>query len=135
MNIEVLWDDEAKTAIRYVYKEAWDWNDYYAAINAADQLLDCVSYQVAAIHDFRSASMLPKGAITHMQKGFAAKRHRNLGMLVFVGANMFIQSIERVGRKLAPSMANKWDIRFARSLEEAREIARQYRRENKGEVG
>lgn len=122
MNIDVKWDNEAKTIIRYVYKNGWNWDDYFAAIKAAADLEDTVDHKVDVIMDFHDANMIPQGAVTQVQRAFAYPRHPNIGLTVFVGANAFIRAIEGIGRKLAPSAAKKWDLAFAATLEEAYHI-------------
>lgn len=122
MNIDVQWDNDAKTIIRYVYRNGWNWNDYFSAINGAAELLDTVKHPVDIVMDFRNANMLPQGAISQMQRAFSHTRHPNIRLTVLVGANSFIRTIESIGRKLVPSAARQWDITFAATLEEAHDI-------------
>lgn len=127
MNIDVMWDNETKTIIRYLFKNGWNWDDYFAAIKAAGELLDTVDHKVDIVMDFHSANMIPQGAITQVQRAFSHPRHPNIALTIFVGANAFIRAIEGIGRKLAPSAAQKWDLAFAATLEEAYRISESHR--------
>lgn len=123
MNIDANWDNETKTIIRYQYRNGWNWDDYFAAIKAAADLLDTVDHKVDIIMDFHSANLLPQGAVTQVQRAFSHPRHPNIGLTIFVGANAFIRAIENLGRRLAPSAASKWDLTFAATLEDAYRIS------------
>jgi hypothetical protein len=127
MNIDVNWDNETKTIIRYLYKNGWNWDDYFAAIKSAGELLDTVDHKVDIIMDFHNANLIPQGAITQVQRAFSHPRHPNIRLTIFVGANAFIRAIEGIGRKLAPTAAKKWDLAFAATLEEAYHIAEEQR--------
>lgn len=119
MGISVQWDDEARTIIRCVFEPRWTWDDYYRAIDEIYKILDGVSYQVNVIYDLSSTHILPKNVFTNARHVFNIGRHPNYGLLVIVGANSFIHLVESTVRRLVPAAAAKWDIQFAKSLEDA----------------
>ena len=121
MNIEIVWDNEAKSILRYIYGRSWTWTDFNAAAKTAYAMLDTVDHKVSVIMDFQNANIIPQGAITQVQRAFSTPRHKNISTTVIVGssANTFLQAIAGVGRKL--SRANDWQLTFVSTLPEAYE--------------
>jgi hypothetical protein len=115
--ITVEWDNETRTIIKYVYQQGWDWQDYQTAIESAARMIGEENHPVNVIMDFRSASMLPAGAITHVQKALSYPRHPLVRLTAIVGANAFIRRIADIGQKL--SRKQSWDLSFVTTPEEA----------------
>ncbi len=121
MNIELVWDNDAKTILRYIYGKSWTWGDFNTAAKAAYDMLDTVDHKVNIIMDFQNANIIPQGAITHVQRAFSTPRHANITITIIVGssANTFLQAIAGVGRKLSRSGSNDWQLTFVANLPEA----------------
>lgn len=121
MNIQVVWDNDTKTILRYVYQRDWNWTDFHTAAKEAYAMLDAIDHKANVIMDFQNASLIPKGAITQVQRAFSTPRHANINTTVIVGANAntFLQAIAGVGRKLSRSAANDWQLNFVATLPEA----------------
>ena len=121
MNISVVWDNEEKTILRYIYGKNWNWNDFHSAAKEAYQMLDAVSHKVNIIMDFQNAQLVPQGAITNVQRAFSTRRHSNINTTVIVGAsaNNFLQAIAGIGRTLTRSSSNDWQLSFVATLPEA----------------
>lgn len=119
MNIELVWDNDGKTILRYIYGRNWTWADFNTAAKDAYNLLDTVDHKVSIIMDFQNANIIPQGAITQVQRAFSTPRHDNILTTVIVGssANTFLQAIAGVGRKLTRS--NDWQLTFVTNLPEA----------------
>ena len=119
MNIELVWDNEAKTILRYIYGRSWTWADFSMAAKEAYTILDSVEHKVSIIMDFQNANIIPQGAITQVQRAFSTPRHANILTTVIVGSssNTFLQAIAGVGRKLTRS--NDWQLTFVANLPEA----------------
>ena len=119
MNIEVVWDNDQKTILRYIYGKSWTWADFNSAAKLAYDMLDTVDQKVSVIMDFQNANIIPQGAITQVQRAFSTPRHANIGTTLIVGssANTFLQAIAGVGRKL--SRSNDWQLTFVSTLPEA----------------
>jgi len=137
MNINVVWDDEAKTILRYVYEKNWNWTDFHTAAKQAYEMLDTVDHTVNVIMDFQNASLIPQGAITQVQRAFSTPRHRNIGTTVIVGAaaRTFLQAIAGVGRKLSRSGADNWSLNFVATLPEAYALLQQQSQQNSSPKG
>ena len=121
MNISVVWDNDRKTILRYVYGKNWNWADFHSAAKEAYQMLDAVDHKVDVIMDFQNAHLIPQGAITNVQRAFSTQRHPNINMTVIVGAsaNNFLQAIAGIGRTLTRSKSNDWQLSFVATLPEA----------------
>jgi hypothetical protein len=121
MNIELVWDNDEKTILRYIYGRSWTWADFNTAAKEAYEMLDAVEHKVSIIMDFQNANIIPQGAITHVQRAFSTPRHANISTTVIVGssANTFLQAIAGVGRKLSRSGSNDWQLTFVSTLPEA----------------
>ena len=121
MNISVVWDNDEKTILRYIYGKNWNWADFHTAAKEAYQMLDEVDHKVNVIMDFQNAQLVPQGAITNVQRAFSTRRHANINMTVIVGAsaNNFLQAIAGIGRTLTRSGANDWQLSFVATLPEA----------------
>jgi hypothetical protein len=46
MGIQVMWDDERKWAVRYVFTSKWSWDDLKNAFRDVHALMDTVDYPV-----------------------------------------------------------------------------------------
>ena len=119
MTIEVNWDNEKHTIIRYIFQKGWIWDEVDAAFKAADKLMSEVDHKVDVIMDFSPSSLLvPKGAFTHAQRALSNERHANLSTTVIVGSR-FVQAIADLARKVARQSQDEWDLVFTTTLAEA----------------
>ena len=119
MTIEVNWDSEKHTIVRYVFQKGWSWDEVDPAFKAAAALMDTVDYKVDVIMDFSLSSLLvPKGAFTHAQRALSNPRHRNIATTVVVGSR-FVQAITDLARKVARRSADEWELMFTTTLAEA----------------
>lgn len=122
MNIDVIWDNPEKTAVRYIFKPRWNWADLHGAMQEAAKLMAEVNHRVDIIMDVTSASLIPSGAIAQAQKAFATQKHGNAGTTIVVSTSSFAQALVAVGRKLSGRAAQNWDMEFANSLDQARNV-------------
>ncbi len=124
MGIEVVWDSDAKTVIRYIYNGRWTWQDLDKAREEAGKLEASVTYRVDVIVDVQNSSLLPNGTISRARQVAvtAPTTHPNEGITVIVGAGAFVRSIYDVMLKVYPEMIRRRGIFFAKTLPEAREM-------------
>lgn len=119
MNINVAWDNEEQTILRYQFFKGWSWNDLREIFNEGYSMLDTVHHRVDVIMDFTEASMFaPSGAINQARHVSNNPRHDNIGLTVLVGSN-FVSSIFNMFKKIASNSTSKWDVAFAPTLNEA----------------
>lgn len=126
MAIEVTWDNEEKTIIRWTYSPDWTWNDAYQARDDEKLLIDSVPHIVDALGDMRAARGVPPGALTTVVN-VMTKRHERLGLTVLVGGNRFVQMMYAMIRKVHFGPLLRSRIVMAPTLEQAYQMIEEHR--------
>ncbi len=121
MPINVVWKDETRTVLVFVYEGNWDLNDFYQATDKANSLLDEVTHQVNMVLDVRGSKMIPNGFMTALSNSYR-NIHPNSGILVMVGINAFARAFIGLFRKVYPGKDSKKPIYFAGNYDEAQAI-------------
>ncbi len=122
MKINVAWDNDEKTILIYKFEKGWSWNDLREIFGEGYSMLDLVDHRVDVIMDFSEASMFaPSGAINQARHVSNNPRHDNIGLTVLVGSN-FVSSIFNMFKKIASNSTAKWEVVFARKIEESYSI-------------
>ncbi|MEL6527547.1 MAG: hypothetical protein AAFQ07_17735 [Chloroflexota bacterium] len=125
MSVEVLWDDEAKTIVRFVYEGKWDWNDFYTQIDAANAMMDTVSLPCVSLIDMTKSSYLPPNAAIHIRNVIQrSMSHNNSGISVFLNAGMFVEMMIGIVSKINPDIAENTEWLYTDDPAEARQMAR-----------
>src|SRR5262249_16383022 len=125
MNIKVVWDNESKTTIRYIFTRGWTWVEFRDAASEAITMLDTVQHKVNVIMDVRDAGLIPQGAFNNAQKIFGNKRHPNINLTVLVG-DSFLHRLTEIVTKLYRPKAQQWDLAVVKTLEEAHKLLEEY---------
>lgn len=123
MGITILWDNEEKTIIRYVYEGRWVWDDLHHARVQVHEMLNTVNHPVGIIVDVRESTLVPNGALSQGRQ-FATTSpttHPNEGRTIIVGANTFLRSMYDLFRKIYTTLSGNLDVDFAPTLESARQ--------------
>ncbi|MEP7291127.1 MAG: hypothetical protein ABI835_05060 [Chloroflexota bacterium] len=104
MKVDIRWENEAKTVIRYSYSGEWSWDDFYAILNQRDP--PPPDGQLSALVDLRQTTHLPGDAVLHLKS--AAKMAEEIdGMVVIITSNtamttlfnIFVTIYKRVGKR------------------------------------
>ena len=122
MKIQSQWDNDNHSIIRHEFERGWSWTDFHQALDTAYQMMDTVNQDVHVILDFRTANLIPNGALTQLKMAYSNPKHSNIGKTVVVGANSFMQALVSVGTKLAGNSSDNWEVQFANNLDEAYQI-------------
>jgi hypothetical protein len=124
MGIQVMWDDERKWAVRYVFAPKWSWEDLKNAFRDVHMLMDTVDYPVHSILDMTQTNALPEHAITQIGKiGLSDMAHKNQSrLMVLVGMSAFVRAIISAAGKVFKPLNEHNDLRFVKTLEEARKL-------------
>ncbi len=122
MGIRVIWDNEEKTIIRYVYEGRWDRDDFAVAYGQAKTMMDSVDHAVGVIIDVQQSHLIPSGIISR-SRHLVTTPSSNEGANVIVGANAFIRSlVDTFGKLWRHNTLGQRRITFATTLDEARAI-------------
>lgn len=126
MGVDVFWDDDSQTIVRFVYEGKWNWEDFYAYIDKANAMMDTVTLPCVSIIDMRKSTYLPPNATVHIRNVIQkSMSHNNSGISVFLDAGMFLEMMIDVIRKVHPDIAANTDWLYTDTLEDARKIARE----------
>lgn len=107
MGIEVLWDNEAKTIIRYIYAPDWTWQDFEQAAETSTSMAGTVTHSVGIIADFSQGAPPPMGALAKFKRA-QETAPPNLSGIAIVGGGVFINTLvnafSRVYRRLGENL-------------------------------
>ena len=118
MRISVEWDNDQHTILRWVFAARWAWEDYSAAQQQANQLLETIDHAVDVIGDLRNSSSLPANALT-AYRGFVDSTAKNVDLIVLVGASRFVKALVSVFLQVMPGKIPGTHIVFADTMERA----------------
>jgi hypothetical protein len=124
MGVRVVWHNDKKTIIRYIYENRWSWEDLYTARLEVKAMLESVPHKVGIIVDVRNSSILPSGTLARAKyiASSSPTLHHNEGVTVILGASGLVRSIYDVMRKIYPYTMRERKYYFASTLEEAYSI-------------
>lgn len=115
MGIRVVWDDNAKSIIRWDFEDPWTWDDFRAAFKQSVDMAADLGYRVDIIPNATQIKQLPIGALGEFKRT-QANSPENTGLVVITGGNMMTNTIIQTFSKV--NRIDQW--RTARSLDEAR---------------
>ena len=128
MAMTVVWDDDARTIVRYDVEGSWTWDDYQDSLVELNSLLDTVDHKVDVIINIRSGKWIPEDVFNRFNHDMR-QRHPNIGRLqVFVGAGMLIQILVASFMRIY-GRAVDIEFLFADTLEEARQLIHERRQQ------
>lgn len=126
MPIQVVWDNDDQTVIRYIIEGKWTWGEMLAAVAASNAMLDAAEGKVDFIHDMSASAGIPGGALSNLKR-FIGKEHPRTGQSVIVSGGrstsvLFAQGLLNIVDKI---YKRDWGFHFADSLEQARQYLAQ----------
>lgn len=119
MPVDLLWDNEQQTALRYRVEGRWNWEDLFAAIAQAHAWMDQCTQPIDILIDMRMAATIPSGPFWQA-KHMAAIKHTLTQHIVFVGAGKTIQAFVEVFRRTTHRSLSH--LHFVDSLAAARTL-------------
>jgi hypothetical protein len=122
MSIQVVWDDEQHTIIRYVFDRTWEWQDFFEAKAQAYGMIDAAQRKISVIMDAPRDTVMPKNMLTHFGSAIR-KKHPNTAVVVVVIRTPFLRSM--VNLLMRVSHTAKHSMCLVATLEEARNMARE----------
>lgn len=124
MQIEVRWDNEAKTVIYLKFQRGWSWPELRRAVETADQLIISVPHTVHLMIDIREAGGLPRDFMSAAGELFEQGSARpNEGKKIVIGAGALIRTAYKGFLAVYGRQMQGRPFTFAATLDEAREIA------------
>lgn len=122
MGIQLQWDNPERTIIRYDFDSHWTSEDFFNAIAADDPMIASVDHPVHLIFDMSNSDTVPVIQLTRLRQ-IANSVQDNSGMIVLVGANMWINALADIFQKVyATRLDNFKGLFHTVTLEDARTI-------------
>jgi hypothetical protein len=119
MSINVQWDNEQHTLLRWDFIGVWNWDDFLAAQKESNDLITSVPHKVDIISNVSQSHHLPPGAIGRFRM-YRRDDPENTGRVVVVGASIYIKTMVDIFRGMFPNTGGNFT--FANSLDEARSV-------------
>lgn len=119
MSVNVSWDNDDKTALRYDFKARWTWEEFDAATVQAFAMTGSVSHTVDSISNFETGAALPPNALFQFRRAMS-KAPPNRGITVIVGGSMFIKAMVTTFSRLNKQLGER--LLLADSLDQARTL-------------
>ncbi len=120
MPIQVIWDDDAHTRIRYDFTGEWNWTDYRAAVQEAYDLMRSVSHQVDTIANFKASPRLPGGALQQVKRALD-EAPDNVGELYIAHGSPFVNTITATFGRVYTLLGQR--VFVAKTLDDARAMS------------
>lgn len=128
MPANVIWDDEARTVVRYVMQGQWEWAEFRPIVDEARAMITSQTHPVGIIADLRESGPLPGEAIPTL-KYMAEITPDNACAFVVVGGSRFVRAIGGIFRRIYPRLG--LTPQFADTLEEARALIAEAREQHR----
>ncbi len=119
MSIQVYWEDDEKTILRYDFEGDWTWDELYTVFNQGVDMASAVDHRVDAIADMRHSGRIPGHAISHLRT-IADRQTQNVNLRIIVTTNTFILTIYRTGAKVYRQIPRYFQV--VGTIEEAHKI-------------
>ncbi len=126
MSIQVQWDNEQKTVVRWDFTGNWKWDEFLLAQHESNKLLSSVDYMVDIIGNVEQSRLLPPSALT-VYRSTLKNTAPNLGLIILVGSSPFIRQMVGIFMKISRFKGPGSDFRFADSNGQARTMIAAYR--------
>lgn len=129
MGIQVVWENDEHTVLRYVIEDPWSWDDLGNAFRQMHAMMDTVDHKVHSIMDMRKTRNIPTNAFTQIKRaGVNDPGHPNHSRLtVFVGASLFAKALLSVIGRTYRTLNEYNDFRFVETVEQAHALLQKER--------
>lgn len=118
MAIDIGWDDETKTILRWTMQGTWTWDDFWAAIAETDTYGASVQVErVDLLVDFSHSGPIPAGALSVFRRANRGD-NENQGLIVICGTDRLATTLLDTFRRIY--RASTW--RSAPNVEAGRAV-------------
>lgn len=130
MKVQIQWENDDKKIVRYIFEQGWSWPDLNAALDEAGELIGTVSHRVDVIMDISSANLIPKGALSQINRAYSNPKPPNIGLTVIVTPNSFMSAMVSMAKKIWGEKTD-WQLEFVQTIGEAYQIIKNQSTEEK----
>jgi hypothetical protein len=108
MPIDVVWDDEAETIIRWNFSDPWNWQEFRAAFEKSMEIGGHLPYRVDVIPYLANSRIpVPTGALGEFNR-IARTTPKNVGLVVITGGNVLTRTIIDLFTQVYGKAAHNW---------------------------
>jgi hypothetical protein len=105
MTIEVRWDDEQQSIIRWTFPKQWAWDEFYSALQGSRAMVRQQSHIVDVIVDMTMSELFPRHLLTQSQVTMQTSS-LNVGIIVVIGWNPILRTTFNSFQRLYRSSFN-----------------------------
>jgi hypothetical protein len=102
-SVEIKWDNEQKTILRYVFIGDWTWDEYLERLNEGRTMMAEIDHPVCVLNDMQKMGKLPPN-FASTAKSVISSRPKNTGLAIFLTSNAFFKVMYRVLAQLIPNV-------------------------------
>ncbi len=117
MSIQVFWDNEDHTIIRYEYSPGWTWEDFREAGKIALEMMGQTGQTVHVIANFADNAFPPIGAMGRFKTAQESLPRQTV--VVVVGGGLFINALVTTFSRVYRNFSK--NLMVAHSLQDARD--------------
>jgi hypothetical protein len=127
VSIEVSWDNDEQTILRYKFTGQWEWDEYLTCLSLGRNMMLSLDHYVCILNDFTESAFLPQGVISKVLNVMGT-RPINTGMGIFMTTNATIEGFIGTLKNLYPPLETQY--RLAKTEAEAYDIMNTWLAEN-----
>jgi hypothetical protein len=122
MTVQIHWDDDAHSILRFEIERDWNWPAFWVAFEGHSKEVQNLPYRIDVISDASKIRGLPSGSFTEFRK-FEQISPDNVVLTVVVVTSPFARATIGTFTQIFKNVR----FRFAGSLDEARRIIAEHR--------
>jgi hypothetical protein len=113
MGIELRWEDERKTIIRWIFSGNFTWEDYEEGDRKLHEMIGDIDHTFTTIFDLSQMTAMPQYPVSQYPR-LIRDVPAGQEYLIIISLNRLVQSLGRIFTRVY-----RMNIQFVRSLEEA----------------
>lgn len=106
-SVEIRWDNQQKTILRYVFIGDWTWDEYLERLNEGRMMMAEIEHPVCVLNDMQKMGKLPPN-FASTAKSVISSRPKNTGLAIFLTSNAFFKVMYRVLAQLIPNVPTEY---------------------------
>lgn len=119
MPITPVWDNEARTILRYDFTGRWTWDEFAAAIRQGVEMRKDIPHTVHLLGNMAGSIMPPKHALIHVRNAFE-NAPANTGTMAIASNDRFVLAMYQIFRTVYRRIGER--IVVVPTLDEARAV-------------
>lgn len=105
MAVIAAWSDESHNAIRMIYEGRWTWDEFYAALETAEEMAKIAPHQFAVLHDMSHSQEMAHNPAVHF-RNWAVKMRPYSFANVIIGTNHYQRIMFQTFKRFAGSWSD-----------------------------